>query len=127
MTAEASLGRQWDRHGYSQFQEPDQARTHRNMMTNSLHGFDVYNLDWNTLPTRRMDPAQLHGTQSDLEKPKHTAVREGGGDRPIQVVRAYGKHFIYDGHHRADLARERGTTVAAQIYDADERNKRMRR
>lgn len=127
MSAWGSLGRQWDRHGYSEFQDPGEAKTHFNQMANSLHGFDVYNLDWNSLPTRRMDPAQLRGTQAALEKPKHDAVRQETGERPIQVVRAWGQHFVYDGHHRADLAAERGTTVAAQIYDADATNKRLRR
>lgn len=127
MSGLGSLGRQWDNYGYSEFQDPVQAKTHFNQMSNSLHGFDIYNLDWSTLPARRFDPAQLHATQSDLERPKHEAVRQETGERPIQVVRAWGKHFIYDGHHRADLAAERGSTVAAQIYDADERNKRLRR
>lgn len=107
--------RQWDKYGDHQI-GGDEVDARQRAVTQAVGSRHV---DFTRQPLQKFHPDELVGTQRYLWKEKHEGVREARGPLPpVHVVKVGSTHYLRDGHHRMDLARERGQRIDAHVLDA---------
>jgi len=116
MTASESLSKiQFDQYGDHQIggDEIDERQGIVSRAVGSRH------VDFAKQPLQEFHPDDLTITQRYLWKEKHEGARAATGPMPpVDVVKVGDTHYLRDGHHRVDLARDRGQRVQGRVLDA---------
>lgn len=109
-----ALGRQWDEHASAEIASQDIVT--RNQRATGLYGSKP---DWEKAPVEQVEVRKLKPTQRFLFQYQHDRVRQAEGELPpVRVLRKGATHYVVDGHHRWDMAKERGTkTIQARVID----------
>lgn len=129
MSAQKKLGRQFTdeygnpsahKHAVVQIAEPAAVKRHQRAtglsMLRSAERPDFSKAPVTELPVSRLKPTQQFIWQGQAE-----AIRSSpdpGSLPPVDVVRKGSAHYLVDGHHRWDFAKERGAkTIRARVID----------
>ena len=92
---------------------PEIARANKLAMRQAAREVPV---DFAQGPIEYLDPYTLRATQPWLQQDRLDWQRKHYNDSgPVRVIEAYGVRYVKDGHHRAQVAAERGTPVPAVV------------
>lgn len=117
-----TLGRQWDDGGTrsekfltSEIIPPAKVKKHQR----AVGMFTLSGADFPNAPLQQVEVKKLKPTQQFLWKHQYESIAKAPGELPpVHVAHKDGQHYLIDGHHRWERARQEGrTTIQARVIN----------
>ena len=110
-----ALGRQWEGSGPHSTIRIGEANEIQPRQRKLMHIAERRDELFKDAPVTHLDPKKVLPTQQFISRDKHDALAHATDLPPVDVVQHGRSHYVLDGHHRWDIAREAGRPLAARV------------